>query len=39
MIKYLLLKPLEPDDLPTLRELTTNGKALGTLAGEPLEPR
>ncbi|OPJ82151.1 hypothetical protein AV530_008525 [Patagioenas fasciata monilis] len=24
MIKYLLLKPLEPDDLPTLRELTTN---------------
>ncbi|NXW92262.1 CCD81 protein, partial [Alopecoenas beccarii] len=24
MIKYLLLKPLEPEDLPTLRELTTN---------------
>ena len=29
MIKYLLFKPLEPEELPTLKELTTSGKAPG----------
>lgn len=27
MIKYLLFKPLGPEDLPTLKELTTSGEA------------
>lgn len=29
MAQYLLFSPLGPEALPTLRELTTNGKALG----------
>lgn len=30
MIKYLLFSPLGPEELPTLKELTTSGKALGS---------
>ena len=34
MMKYLLFKGLGPDDLPTLKQLTTNGKALAKLFQE-----
>lgn len=38
-MKYLLLKPLGPEVLPTLKELTTSGKPGGALAGVLLETR
>lgn len=33
-MKYLLFKGLGPDDLPTLKQLTTKGKVLAVLFQE-----